>query len=194
MTPTNIAIFASGTGTNAENIIRSFNTPGSAVRVALVVTNRSDAPVIQKAEALGVPAYVLDRQSISSPETMLPLLRKHGTGMIVLAGFLLLVPAFLIREYPIINIHPALLPKFGGKGMYGMNVHKAVVDAREPRTGITIHFVSEEYDKGEILFQASVDVLPDDTPEMVAQKVHQLEYTHYPTVIKEAVMRRINHI
>lgn len=182
--PVNIAVFASGAGTNAENIIRYLNRPGSPVRVALVVTNRPGAGVIGRAIALGVPVEVMGRDSIASDVEMLPLLQRHSVRAIALAGFLLMVPSFLISAYPVVNIHPSLLPKFGGKGMYGSNVHKAVIDAGERESGITIHHVTEEYDKGRIIFQASVPVEPGDTPESLEQKVHQLEWTHYPRVIE----------
>lgn len=184
-----IAIFASGNGSNAENIIRHFNFADRNARVALVVTNRADAGVLRRAAGLGVPAEVLTRDDINSPDYFLPLLERYGVDFIVLAGFLLMVPGYLVRRYShrIVNIHPALLPKFGGKGMYGINVHRAVVDAGEAKTGITVHYVSEHYDEGEIIFQASVAVSPADTPEDVEAKIHLLEAEHFPFVVEKVI-------
>lgn len=184
-----IAIFASGNGSNAENIIRHFSFADRNARVALVVTNRADAGVLRRAAGLGVPAEVLTRGDISNPDSLLPLLERHGVDFIVLAGFLLMVPVYLVRRYSrrIVNIHPALLPKFGGKGMYGINVHRAVVNARETKTGITVHYVSEHYDEGEIIFQASVAVSPTDTPEDVEAKIHLLEAEHFPSVVEKVI-------
>ncbi len=184
-----IAIFASGNGSNAENIIRHFNYPvhDTDIKVALVVCNRADAGVIGKADNLGVPVMVLGRTEINNPDIMEPLLAEYKTELIVLAGFLLMVPEFLTERYAgrIINIHPSLLPKFGGKGMYGRHVHKAVVEAGERVTGITVHMVSNEYDKGKILFQATTEVLDTDTPDSVEKKIHELERKYFPMVIEK---------
>lgn len=157
-----IAIFASGSGSNAENIIRYFQERPERGEVALVVCNKADAGVLERAERLGVESRVMSRAEINDPGLMLPLLESRGVDTIVLAGFLLMVPGFLLERYNerILNIHPSLLPKFGGKGMYGRHVHEAVVAAGERETGITVHIVSEKCDEGRIVFQASVAVDP----------------------------------
>ena len=181
----NIAIFASGSGTNAENIIRHFQGNESA-RVAHVVSNKPDAFVLVRAEKLGVPSLTLTRDELADGDGMADLMRRHGIDFIVLAGYLLRVPEGLLRAYPhrIVNIHPALLPRHGGKGMYGDRVHRAVVEAGERESGITIHYIDEHYDEGTTLFQAKCPVTPDDTPDDVARKVHELEYRYYPEVIE----------
>lgn len=181
---TKIAIFASGSGSNAERIIEE-SRKGNDITVAVVIYNRADAGVVARAERLGVPAVYLPKADFMNAEHTLALLRQYEVEGIVLAGFLLLVPPYLVEAYPnrIINIHPALLPKYGGKGMYGMHVHEAVVAAGEYETGITIHLVDEHYDHGTHLHQASVEVLPTDTPEDVAAKVHTLEHRDFPTVV-----------
>lgn len=180
-----IAIFASGSGSNAENIIRFFSDSTVAGEVVMVVCNRPDAGVVQRAARLGVDIVIANRQQLNDEAFLLPLLDEHGVNCVVLAGFLLMIPLYLIRRYEerIVNIHPSLLPKFGGKGMYGHHVHEAVIAAGECETGITIHLVTEEYDKGKILFQASVPVEPADTAEDVERKVRQLEMRYFPEVI-----------
>ncbi|MDE6716109.1 MAG: phosphoribosylglycinamide formyltransferase [Muribaculaceae bacterium] len=187
-----IAIFASGNGSNAENIIRYFNHRAErGGEVTLVVCNKREAGVIARAEALGVPVSVLTKEEINNPDIIIPLLEKHNVYGIVLAGFLLMIPTFLISKYPdrIINIHPSLLPKYGGKGMYGANVHRAVVENGEKETGITIHRVSDECDKGSIIFQAKVAVEPGDSAETVESKIHRLEKEHFPRVVEEVFMQ-----
>lgn len=186
---TRIAIFASGNGSNAQNIIEYFRSHDLNINSALVVCNRPEARVIERARALGVPVEVLSREQIADPAVLLPLMERHHIDAVILAGFLLLIPEFLIDRYPerIINIHPSLLPKFSGKGMYGTNVHKAVVAAGECETGITIHMVSREYDRGRIIFQQAIPVLPDDTPADVERKIHNLESIHYPAVIADTL-------
>ena len=181
----NIAIFASGSGSNAENIIRYFQKNDSAL-VSLVLSNKSDAYVLERAHRLGVPCNVFTKEDWIAGDEILAVLQEYRIDFIVLAGFLVRVPDLLLHAYPdkIINIHPALLPKFGGKGMYGDRVHQAVVAAGEKESGITIHYINEHYDEGAIIFQASCPVLPSDTPEEVASKVHALEYAHYPHVIE----------
>lgn len=183
----NIAIFASGNGTNAENIIRRINSdPQCGLKVALVVTNRADAQVVERARRLGVEAVVLTRDTIRDEATLLGLMDSHHVDAIVLAGFLLLIPGFLLHRYPrrVINIHPSLLPRHGGRGMYGHRVHQAVIESGDAETGITIHLVDEEYDRGEILFQATTPVDPGaDTAESVEARVRALEIAHYPEVI-----------
>lgn len=186
MTPTrNIAVFASGNGSNAENLIRYFQKYPGLGNVALVLTNRAGAGVIDRARALGVECKVLSRQKIADPDVMLPLLQSHQIDLIVLAGFLLMIPSYLIEAFPkgIINIHPSLLPKFGGKGMYGANVHKAVIEGGEHQSGITIHYVSAVCDEGEHIFSASVELTPEDTPSSLEEKIHRLEYKFFPPVV-----------
>lgn len=184
----NIAIFASGSGTNAENIIRHFQG-NKDVNVALVVSNKPDAYVLVRAANLHVPSLTLTREEFAQGERLAALMKERGIDFIVLAGFLLRVPEALIEAYPgrIVNIHPALLPKYGGKGMYGDRVHRAVVEAGERESGITIHLIDEQYDRGTTVFQAKCPVLPGDTPDDVAHKVHALEYAHYPEVIERLV-------
>ena len=182
-----IAILASGEGTNAERIIRHFMLSETA-GVALVITNKPGVGALRRADGLGVPTCVISPQGFANGEA-LDTLRRFQIDFIVLAGFLLKVPENLLKEYPnhVVNIHPALLPKFGGKGMYGSHVHKAVIAAGEKESGITIHYVNEHYDEGGIIFQATCPVLSDDTPETLAERVHALEYEYFPKVI-EAVM------
>lgn len=179
-----LALFASGSGSNAENIINYFSD-NERVEIALILSNKSDALVHERAMRLGVPTFTLPKEDFRNPENLLALLKEKQIDFIVLAGFLLLIPSALVQAYPnrIVNIHPALLPKFGGKGMYGDRVHSAVVAAGEKESGITIHFVNEHYDEGSIFFQAKCIVLPQDTSDDVASKVHALEYKHFPEVI-----------
>lgn len=186
----NIAILASGEGTNAERIIRYF-AAHPAVKVAVVVTNRPDAGVIRRAESLGVPVEVLPASAFREGKAT-GMLRHYGIDFIVLAGFLLHIPDDMLAAYPqaIVNIHPSLLPKFGGKGMYGSRVHEAVIEAGEAESGITIHYIDEHYDEGDIILQARCPVMPDDTPDTLATRVHQLEYEHYPKVIEEQLTAR----
>lgn len=189
---TKIAIFASGSGSNAEAIIRYFNFSADAPgQVALVVTNRADAGVVERAGRLGVAVVTLTRSELNDAAVMLPLMERHGIEIIALAGFLMMIPLFLIERYEgrMVNIHPSLLPKYGGKGMYGHHVHEAVVAARETETGITIHLVSERYDEGAILLQARVGLSPTDTPADVAAKVHTLEHHHYPRLLASLCLR-----
>lgn len=186
----NIAIFASGSGSNAENVFLHFN--GSSVaKVELILTNNPDAYVIRRAEKLGVECVVFDRGQFRDSNHVLRLLNERSIDYIVLAGFLWLVPQSLTNAYPdrIINIHPALLPLYGGKGMYGDRVHRAVVDNCERESGITIHKVNQIYDSGEIIEQIRVAVDPNDTYEQVAKKVHALEYEHFPRVIEQEILK-----
>jgi phosphoribosylglycinamide formyltransferase-1 len=181
-----ISILASGTGTNAENIIRYFSNDRTA-KVTLVLSNRSQAEVLARAAALGVDTFFFDRSQFYDSCEVLTMLQKRGTDLLVLAGFLWLIPANIIEAYRgrIINIHPALLPRFGGSGMYGDRVHRAVLDAGCKESGITIHHVNEQYDAGDIIFQATCPVLPGDDVHSLASRVHALEYEHYPAVIKQ---------
>lgn len=181
-----IAIFASGSGTNAENIALYFKDK-SNVDIACILTNNPKAFVLKRAEKLGIPSLVFSKSDFIESTNVVDYLKEKEVDFVALAGFLWLIPNNLLREFPnkIINIHPALLPKYGGKGMYGLNVHKAVVENKEIESGITIHIVSEKYDEGEVVFQAKCKVDPTDTPEDVAEKVHELEYLHYPKVIEQ---------
>ena len=181
-----IAIFASGSGTNAANIIGYFRDD-KCVEISLVVSNKADAMVLKRAEAEGVSALYLPAHVRGSSEEMLDLLNSYSVDFIVLAGYMVLVPNWLVDAYrgKIVNIHPALLPKFGGKGMYGEHVHRAVIEAGETQSGITIHHVNENYDEGDIIFQATCNVYSNDTPETLAARVHELEYTHYPEIIEK---------
>lgn len=191
-TPTHrIAVFASGSGTNAEEIFKYFRS-NPAIQVVLLLSNNPQAYALERAKKFNIPAKVFTRSEFRESEEVLIWLQKRSVTHIVLAGFMWLVPDYLIKSYPhrIINIHPALLPKFGGKGMYGMNVHEAVKAAGEKETGITIHEVNEHYDEGKILFQARCTVGQEDTPEQIAEKVHALEYAHYPGVIEEWIVRK----
>ena len=179
-----IAIFASGSGTNAENIIAYFKDREYA-RVQVVLTNHAQAGVIARAHRYHVPCEIFTGEDLAQPGKILSLLQKHKTDFVVLAGFLKLMPVDVVKHYEgrIINIHPALLPAFGGKGMYGERVHKAVIASGATESGITIHYVNEKFDEGKIIFQDRVPVSKDDTPETLADKIHQLEYRHYPAVI-----------
>ncbi len=186
---TNIAIFASGEGTNAENIIRHFQGHPS-IRVATVIYNRRDAGVRRRAEALGVPAVYWTKSQLQDGAATLRLLQDNAIGFIVLAGFLLLVPRYLVEADPerIVNIHPALMPRHCGAGMYGMRVHQSVVESGDNKSGITIHLVDEQFDHGRILRQETCEVTPDDTPDDVAHKVHKLEYASFPKTIEEYIL------
>lgn len=182
----NMAIFVSGGGTNCENIIKYFN--GSDVaRPVLVISNKPGVGAIEKAERLGVPVRVVRKAGLNDPDVILPLLREFSVDFIVLAGFLLVIPDFLIHEYDhrMINLHPALLPKFGGIGMYGHHVHEAVKEAGETVTGMTVHWVSPDVDGGGIIAQFSTPLDPEDTPDDIAEKEHVLEMEHFPRVIED---------
>jgi phosphoribosylglycinamide formyltransferase 1 len=187
-----IAIFASGSGSNAQAITEYLRSIGLDA-VKLILSNRPDAYVLERAKQLNIPSVVFDRNQLYYSSEIIDVLEKHKVNLIVLAGFLWLIPDHLLKNYRnrIVNIHPALLPKYGGKGMYGMKVHEAVVANKEKETGISIHYCNEEYDRGEIIFQAKCTVEPSDTPEMVAQKIHKLEYEHYPKVI-EMILKKID--
>ena len=181
----NMAIFVSGGGTNCENIIKYFD--GSDVaRAALVISNKANAGAVEKAERLGVPVKVVPKAALNDPDVILPLLKEYSIDFIVLAGFLLVIPGFLIDEYDhrMINLHPALLPKYGGIGMYGHHVHEAVKAAGETETGMTVHWVTREVDGGDIIAQFSTPISPDDTPDDIAAKEHVLEMEHFPRVIE----------
>jgi phosphoribosylglycinamide formyltransferase-1 len=185
-----IAIFASGNGTNAERLFHHFKNH-EKIEVSLVLSNNPSAYVLTRAESAGVASAVFNREQLKEGE-VLDWLKKSEITHLVLAGFLWLIPDNLIKAFPnkIINIHPALLPKFGGKGMYGAKVHEAVKAANENETGITIHLVNEHYDDGAVLFQARTSIDSSDTPDQIAAKVHQLEYQYYPSTVEGWVLKK----
>jgi phosphoribosylglycinamide formyltransferase-1 len=184
-----IVLFASGSGSNVENIAKSFENHDS-LHISCVLTNKSDAPVLERCKRLDLPALYFNRSAFSKSDVIVELLRALNPDLIVLAGFLWKIPENMVTAFPkkIINIHPALLPKYGGKGMYGPHVHRAVKKNEEKETGITVHYVNEHYDEGAIIFQAKTALSKTDTPETIAQKVHALEYEHYPKVIEELIL------
>ena len=187
-----IAIFASGSGSNAQKIMEHFKYSDSA-EVALVLSNNPEAFVLQRADNFEIPTHVFDRHDFYESDEVVNLLKRLDIDLVVLAGFLWLVPENLLKAFPnkIINIHPALLPKFGGKGMYGDKVHKAVLAAGEEEHGITIHFVNENFDEGEVIYQAKFRVEPGDTLEVIKFNGQQLEHLHYPKVI-ENLLKKYN--
>jgi phosphoribosylglycinamide formyltransferase-1 len=187
---TNVAIFVSGGGTNCENIIRYFKN-SEEVKIRLVVSNKADAYALVRAEKHGVPTAVMPKAELNDEEKMMALMKEYDIDFIVLAGFLPLVPNFLIEAYPmrIVNIHPSLLPKYGGKGMWGHHVHEAVKAAGEKESGITIHYVTPVCDGGEIIAQYKVALSPEDTADDIADKVHVLEMKHFPHVVEEIIKR-----
>jgi len=186
-----IAIFASGSGTNAEQIISHFQ--GSSIgKVKILCSNKPDAYALVRAKKHNIPTCIFSRDDFYKSDKIIELLKSEGIDLIVLAGFLWLVPLNLIRAFvnKIINIHPALLPNYGGKGMYGMHVHQAVIDSGDAESGISIHYVNEKYDEGKIIFQARCKIDGDDTPETLAKKIHQLEYEYFPKVIEELIINK----
>ena len=189
----NMAVFVSGSGTNCENIIRYFST-SDRYHVALVVSNRPDAYALVRVEKLNVPTRVVNKAALNDSSVILPLMEQFDIHFIVLAGFLPLVPDFLINAFPrrIINLHPALLPKYGGKGMWGHHVHEAVKAAGEKETGMTVHYVTPVCDSGEIIAQFSVALSPEDTVDDIAEKEHQLEIKYFPQVIEKLLSNLIS--
>lgn len=185
----NLAIFVSGNGTNCENIIKYFQN-SKIVRIAVVISNRKDAYALVRAEKLHVANLVLNKQQINDKDTIMNVLQQHQVDFIVLAGFLLMIPEFIIDAFPkkIINLHPALLPKFGGKGMFGHHVHQAVKEAGETKTGMTVHYVSPVCDGGDIISQFECSVDKNDTPEDIAQKENELEMKYFPKVIEKVIL------
>lgn len=185
---TNVAIFVSGSGTNCENIIRYFKD-SEEVKISLVLSNKADAYALVRAKNLNVPTAIMNKNDFNDREKMMTLMKEYEIEFIVLAGFLLIVPDFLIEAYDrrMINIHPALLPKYGGKGMWGHHVHEAIKAAGETETGMTVHWVSDVCDGGEIIAQFSTPLSPDDTPDDIAHKEHLLEMEHFPKVIEEII-------
>lgn len=183
--PKKIVVFASGSGSNAENIIRYFKDSGAA-EVVSIMSNKPTAKVLDRAHKLNVTALCFDRDAFYNTNDVLHILEDANPDLIVLAGFLWLFPSSILEKFPnkVINLHPALLPKFGGKGMFGNNVHQAVLDNNEKETGITIHYVNEEYDDGQIIFQKAFPISPEETLESLAEKIHYLEHKHFPKVIE----------
>jgi phosphoribosylglycinamide formyltransferase-1 len=184
-----MVVFASGNGTNFHNIALYF-VDKKHIQIALLIGNKSDAFVFERAKEWHIPSLLIDRESFYQTNKILNVLKEINPDLIVLSGFLWLIPENIIKAFSqkIINIHPALLPKYGGKGMYGMHVHRAVANNKEKETGISIHYVNKEYDKGDLILQAKCKLTPKDTPEIIAEKVHQLEYTYFPATIEKLLM------
>lgn len=183
-----IAVFASGNGTNTERIMEYFNS-SNAIMVGLVLSNRPSAYVLERAKRHNIETYVFNRKQFYETGEIQDILFNYDIQFIVLAGFLWLIPSYLVRAYTgrIVNIHPALLPKYGGKGMYGNHVHQAVKDAGDDESGISVHYVNENFDEGQVVFQAKCKVARSDSPADIAQKVHQLEYEYYPRIIEQEI-------
>ena len=181
-----IALFASGSGSNVQKIAEYFQDKPE-VKIVLILCNNPKAGVLERAKNLAIPSKVFDKKTFFDTREILDLLINHEVELVVLAGFLWKIPDYLIAGFPkkMINIHPALLPKYGGKGMYGMHVHQAVYNAQEKESGITIHYVNDQYDEGEVIFQTHCELSPQDSPEEIAQKVQQLEHKYFPKVIEE---------
>lgn len=186
----NIAIFASGTGSNATKLVRRF-AKHKEINVAVIVSNKATAPVLQMAASNELPTLVINRKEFYDTENIVADLANYKIDLIVLAGFLWLVPAYLVNAYPqkIVNIHPALLPKYGGKGMYGMNVHEAVWASREKESGITIHYVNEAYDEGNVIFQATCPIAPADDPSTIRNNVLKLEHFYFPRIVESLLVK-----
>lgn len=184
----NLSIFASGAGTNAENIIKYFDSDNE-IKIKSVFCNRPDAYVIKRAEKLGIPVHMFDTKEPDWEKNVLKILKSESVDYLILAGFLKRIPPLIIEAFPerILNIHPALLPAYGGKGMYGERVHKAVIEAGESISGISIHLINEEYDRGNVIFRAQCGITPEDTPETLANKIHDLEKRHFPEQIKNYI-------
>jgi phosphoribosylglycinamide formyltransferase-1 len=185
-----IAIFASGSGSNAQAIIEFFREKKSA-EIDCILSNNKEAYVLERSKNYNIQSFIFNRDDFYLNSTVIDILKERKIDFIVLAGFLWLIPGNLVNLFPgrIINIHPALLPKYGGKGMYGMKVHQAVIEHKEKESGISIHYVNERYDDGDIIFQAKCFVDPQDTPETLAQKIHVLEHAHYPRVIDQLISK-----
>lgn len=190
MKPKQLVLLASGSGSNVENIAKYFEH-ASNITIATVLTNKRDAKVIDRCNRLKINCLYFNKQAFSESDCILNVLKSINPDLIVLAGFLWKIPEKLILAFPnrIINIHPALLPKYGGKGMYGNHVHEAVKKSKDAQTGITIHYVTANYDEGAIIHQATTKILPEDKVEQIAGKVHQLEYEHFPKVIEELLSK-----
>ncbi|MBP6620462.1 MAG: phosphoribosylglycinamide formyltransferase [Leadbetterella sp.] len=190
-----IAIFASGSGSNAERIVEFFSS-NEEIEVTLVLTNNPAAGVIERAQRLNIPTLIFNKTLFSKTDKIVEILQSQQIDWVILAGFLWLVPNNLTRAFEnrMINIHPALLPKYGGKGMWGHHVHEAVVANQETETGITIHYVNEKYDEGKTIFQAKCEVKASDSPDDVAKKIHQLEYQHFPEIIYQEILSAKNSV
>ena len=182
----NIAIFASGSGTNAEQIVLYFKNH-QEIKVSLILSNNKNAFVLERAKKLNIPNLFFKKNDIKDEKKFLGILKKHEIDFIVLAGYLCLVPNYLIKKFPnkIVNIHPALLPKYGGKGMYGIKVHETIINNKEKESGISIHFVNEKYDEGQIIFQAKCNISENETAESLSKKIHKLEHQFYPQIIEK---------
>jgi phosphoribosylglycinamide formyltransferase-1 len=188
-----IAIFASGSGSNCENLIRYFED-SDVVKCALVVSNKADAYVLERAKRLGVPTAIMPKALLNDADAMMPLMREYDIDFIVLAGFLPLVPNFLLDAFPrrIVNLHPALLPKYGGKGMWGHHVHEAVKAAGETETGMTVHWVTPVCDGGDIIAQYKCEIAPSDSVDDIAEKEHQLEMRYFPEVVERIIREELS--
>ena len=188
-----VALFASGTGTNAQKIIEYFQSHPS-IKCVLLISNKKEAPALAMAQSYGLETKIIKRDAFYNSQELLKELQSKDIDFLVLAGFLWLVPSYLTDAYPnkIVNIHPALLPKYGGKGMYGMNVHRAVKAKQEKESGITIHYVNEHYDEGAIIFQAACKLEDDDSPEQIAKKVQKLEHQYFAQVIESVIKEQAN--
>jgi len=189
-----IAVFASGSGSNAENLVSHFKD-STVGRISLILSNKKDAYVLQRAERLGVPYSTFTYKEFQDPDSILPILERYHIDFILLAGFLLKVPEYLLAKYPerILNIHPALLPKYGGKGMYGEHVHQAVISAKEKQSGITIHVIDQNYDCGKTIYQSVCSVSDDDTADTLAAKIHELERA-YPQVAEDYIEKEFSNL
>jgi len=189
MNQKNIAVFASGSGTNAQRIMEYF-AGNQHIKVGCLLSNNPNAYALTRAENFGVETFIFDREQFYGTSRVRDYLLEKETSLVVLAGFLWLVPPALVQQFTIVNIHPALLPRYGGKNMYGNHVHQAVLQNHEAFSGITIHYVNEKYDDGSIIFQATCEVDPGDTPETLAAKIHLLEYEHYSVIIEQVINSR----
>lgn len=180
-----VTVFASGSGTNFQQICEYFNQKNNDIKIELLIVNKKNAYVLERAKQLNVKSQYFNREDFYYSDRVVECLKENQIDFIVLAGFLWLIPDNILKEYPnkIINIHPALLPKYGGKGMHGHHVHEAVIAAKEQESGITIHYVNEKYDEGNIIFQAKCSITPEDTVDSLAEKIHLLEKEHFPKVI-----------
>lgn len=187
-----IAIFASGTGSNAAKMMDYFKDHKN-IQIALIVSNKKTAPVLETAASKDIPTHLITRSDFYETENILKIFNEYSVDFVVLAGFLWLIPEYLVKAFPnkIVNVHPALLPKFGGKGMYGMHVHRAVKEAGEKESGPTIHFVNEHYDEGNIIFQAKTQIDKHDTAEIIQKKVLQLEHEHYSRIVEQVVTKQL---
>lgn len=183
-----LSLWASGSGTNVENIIKYFKD-NQSIEVSHIIVSHKDAKVIQRAISFDVPYHVISKTQLNDPNYIIPLLHNYKTDYLILAGFIWKIPSFLIDTYPdkILNIHPALLPDFGGKGMYGSKVHESVKESGRKESGITIHYVNEKYDDGDIIFQEKCDIEGSDSPSDIQEKVQELEYKYYPKVIESVI-------